>query len=95
VTSAEGEKLAEKITQQGDKVRELKANKSVSKEEVTAAVEVLKTLKEQYKTLTGTDAPSSGAAPARKEKEKKPAVIKTDHEQASGASHADLKKQTK
>jgi hypothetical protein len=52
-------------------------------------------LKEQYKTLTGTDAPSSGAAPARKEKEKKPAAKKPENEQASSAAHTDTKKQTR
>jgi len=52
-------------------------------------------LKEQYKTLTGHDVPSSGAAPARKEKEKKPAAKQSENEQASGTSHTDLKKQTK
>jgi len=77
-TSAEDEKLAEKITQQGDKVRELKANKSASKEEVTAAVQELLKLKEQYKTLTGQDVSASGgAAPARKEKGKKTSRKKT------------------
>lgn len=66
------------------------------KDEITAAVDVLKSLKEQYKKLTGNDAPSSGAAPARKEKEKKPASVKKpETEQASGASQTDAKKQTK
>jgi hypothetical protein len=53
-------------------------------------------LKEQYKTLTGSDAPSSGAAPVRKEKEKKLTAVKNpETEHASGASQADSKKQTK
>jgi hypothetical protein len=52
-------------------------------------------LKEQYKTLTGQDAPSTGAAAPRKEKEKKPNEKKPEKEQASGTSHPDLKKQTK
>lgn len=57
------------------------------KDEVNGAVQELLKLKEQYKTLTGQDVPSSGAAPARKEKEKKPAAGAT----ASG----DSKKETK
>jgi hypothetical protein len=65
------------------------------KDEVTAAVQELLKLKEQYKTLTGQDVPSTGAAPARKEKEKKPAAKKPENEQASATSHTDLKKQTK
>lgn len=56
--------------------------------------ELLK-LKEQYKTLTGSDVPSTGGAAPRKEKEKKPAAkpAEADHAAASGAT--DLKKQTK
>jgi len=66
------------------------------KDDVTAAVQELLKLKEQYKTLTGTDVPSSGAAPVRKEKEKKPAAKQPETEQASAAAaHTDLKKQTK
>ena len=54
-------------------------------------------LKEQYKTLTGQEYQSTGAAP-RKEKEKKPAAAaattkKNENEQASAG--ADHKKQTK
>ncbi|CAF0753988.1 unnamed protein product [Rotaria sordida] len=100
-TSNEAEKLTEQITRQGDKVRDLKANKSTPKEEITAAVGQLLKLKEEYKTLTGTDVPSSGAASARKEKEKKPAAAaaatakKPEHEQNSTSAHTDLKKQTK
>ena len=57
----------------------------------------MKTLKEQFKTLTGTDAPSSGAAPARKEKEKKPAAVVKEpkNEPTTTASSGGVKKQTK
>ena len=69
------------------------------KDEVTAAVQELLKLKEQYKSLTGTDVPSTGAAPARKEKEKKPAAAtaanSADNEQAAGSGSSDMKKQTK
>jgi hypothetical protein len=71
---------------------------SYIKDDVTAAVQELLKLKEQYKTLTGTDAPSSGAAPVRKEKEKKISAVvkKPESEHASAASvNPDLKKQTK
>jgi hypothetical protein len=52
-------------------------------------------LKEEYKKLTGTDAPSTGAAPARKEKEKKPAAKAAESDKAAAASSGDGKKQTK
>lgn len=73
---------------------------SFFKEEITAAVEGLLKLKEQYKALTGNDAPSSGAAPPRKEKEKKPAsapapVKKAENDHSSSANHTDVKKETK
>ncbi|CAF2042582.1 unnamed protein product [Rotaria magnacalcarata] len=95
------EKLAEQITQQGEKVRELKTNKSTPKEEVTAAIDQLLKLKEQYKTLTGADITPSGGAPARKEKEKKPPAEKKttekkhENEQNAGAAGTDSKKLTK
>lgn len=67
--------------------------------DIDAAVATLLKLKEEYKTLTGTDVPSTGAAPARKEKEKKPAATKPTQEQAAAtaaaAASADQKKQTK
>lgn len=92
--SAEAEQLAEKITQQGNKVRDLKQNKSTPADEVTAAVQLLLKLKEEYKTLTGQDVPSTGAA--RKEKEKKPAAKKDDaHQATANAGQGDSKKETK
>ena len=65
--------LWEKTTAQGDLIREMKSKKA-SKDEITAAVGVLKTLKEDYKKASGSDydakkkpaggAPTSGAAPS-------------------------------
>lgn len=79
----------------------MKEEFSLLKDEVNAAVQELLKLKEQYKTLTGQDVPSSGAAAPRKEKEKKSATPaaapkKTDNEQAAGATGSgDSKKETK
>ncbi len=105
------ETLKSRIDEQANLVRKLKSDTNnnkvqnnnifilfvyfLFKDDVTAAVQELLKLKEQYKTLTGTDVPSSGAAPVRKEKEKKPAAKQPEKEQASAASHTDLKKQTK
>ena len=64
--------LWEKTTAQGDLIREMKSKKA-SKDEITAAVGVLKTLKEDYKKASGSDydakkkpagGASSSAAPA-------------------------------
>ena len=64
--------LWEKTTAQGDLIREMKSKKA-SKDEITAAVGVLKTLKEDYKKASGSDydakkkpagGASTGAAPA-------------------------------
>ena len=64
--------------------------------EIDAAVAELLKLKEEYKKLTGTDAPSSGSGPARKEKEKKPTIKSIEHEQAKGGdASSDSKKQTR
>nr|XP_054758957.1 bifunctional glutamate/proline--tRNA ligase-like isoform X2 [Lytechinus pictus] len=65
--------LVSKITEQGDKVRTIKANK-YPKEEIDAAVKVLLALKADYKKLTGKDY-KPGAAPASN-KESAPAVKK-------------------
>ena len=46
--------LWEKTTAQGDLIREMKSKKA-SKDEITAAVGVLKTLKEDYKKASGSD----------------------------------------
>uniref|UniRef100_A0A3F2YU35 Bifunctional glutamate/proline--tRNA ligase n=1 Tax=Anopheles christyi TaxID=43041 RepID=A0A3F2YU35_9DIPT len=56
--------LNESITQQGEKVRKLKADKA-SKADVDAAVKVLLDLKAQYKAQTGSDwKPGAVVAPA-------------------------------
>ncbi|XP_059610476.1 bifunctional glutamate/proline--tRNA ligase [Phlebotomus argentipes] len=51
---ASGAELNEKIIQQGDSVRNLKANKA-SKADVEAAVKILLDLKTQYKSATGQE----------------------------------------
>ena len=57
----------EKVTAQGNKIRELKSKKA-AKEEIMKEVEVLKTLKAEYKAATGSEydankKPAGGAAP--------------------------------
>ena len=62
VRSPDAVALAAQITAQGDKVRDLKANKDPAVKEAVAA---LLALKEQYKALTsGGGAPAEAAAPA-------------------------------
>lgn len=51
--------LTNRITQQGNLVRDLKGKKA-SKEEIDAAVKVLLDLKAEYKLITGTDFPTAG-----------------------------------
>merc|ERR1712168_196982 len=58
----------EKVTAQGNKIRELKSKKA-GKEEIMKEVEVLKTLKAEYKTATGSEydankKPAGTASPA-------------------------------
>ena len=58
----------EKVTAQGNKIRELKSKKA-AKDEIMKEVEVLKTLKAEYKTATGSEydankKPAGSAAPA-------------------------------
>ncbi|XP_077300381.1 glutamyl-prolyl-tRNA synthetase [Arctopsyche grandis] len=68
--------LTNKITEQGNKVRDLKSNKA-SKDAVDAAVKTLLELKAEYKKVTGTDFPAAGkptkpAAAKAPKKEKTP-----------------------
>ncbi|CAF4866285.1 unnamed protein product, partial [Rotaria magnacalcarata] len=55
VSSPELDLLTERIVKQGEKVRELKTNKSTPKPDADEAVKELLALKEQYKKLTGID----------------------------------------
>ncbi|KAJ6638073.1 Bifunctional glutamate/proline--tRNA ligase [Pseudolycoriella hygida] len=70
------EELTGKITSQGEQVRSLKAS-GASKEQVDDAVKILLELKEEYKTVTGTDFPvavrGSTKSTDSKKKEKKEA----------------------
>ncbi|CAF2867862.1 unnamed protein product [Rotaria sp. Silwood2] len=80
VSGPEVDILTERIVLHGEKIRELKANKSASKDDVNVAVKELLALKEQYKKLTGTEyKPSNASATAQKET-KKPAVDSTSNE---------------
>merc|ERR1740129_269507 len=65
--SGAGGELSEKITVQGDLVRQLKGDKK-PKEEIDAAVKTLLALKADYKTANGSDWKPAGGAPAKKEK---------------------------
>ncbi|XP_068892939.1 bifunctional glutamate/proline--tRNA ligase [Tenebrio molitor] len=89
--------LVERVTEQGNIVRELKAKKA-SKDEIDKALKILLSLKAEYKALTGTDFPVAGRTPAKPKeapqkaanqkvapKEKKPVV----------AEDGGLKKQTR
>ncbi|XP_070181342.1 bifunctional glutamate/proline--tRNA ligase-like isoform X2 [Littorina saxatilis] len=66
VGSAAVNDLDNQIRAQGEQVRQLKTNKA-PKEEVTAAVQTLLSLKKQYKETTGKDwtPPTPGSAPAQ------------------------------
>jgi len=57
----EGDAILAKINAQGDKVRNLKAQKA-SKEEVDAEVKALLDLKAEFKKVTGVDVPAPGRA---------------------------------
>ncbi|RHY32170.1 hypothetical protein DYB32_002796 [Aphanomyces invadans] len=65
--------LVASIAAQGDKVRDLKAQKA-SKEQVMEAVNTLLALKAQFKTATGTDYVDPNAKPKEKPKEKPKSV---------------------
>lgn len=71
--------LNKQITEQGDKIRQLKANKA-SKAEITAEVQLLLNLKNSFKTLTGLDWQPGVALPV-------PVAIKA--ESNSGADNAE------
>jgi len=62
-----GSEVDKKITEQGDKVRELKAKKA-EKVEIDAAVKTLLDLKAEYKTQTGVDWKPANGAPASRSK---------------------------
>ena len=63
------EAINQKIKDQGDKVRELKANKA-PKEEIKAAVDILLSLKAEYKSATGTEwSPNANATSATSAKD--------------------------
>ena len=64
------QELLDKVAQQGEQVRTLKAEKADAAA-VKAAVAVLLDLKKQYKDLTGNDVP----APKQESKKKKEKVV--------------------
>lgn len=67
--SGDGAAILEKISSQGEVVRGLKANKA-SKDDIMAAVDILKKLKEEYKTKTGEDVPTPPKSGGNKERAK-------------------------
>merc|ERR1719402_1414177 len=67
-----GDDISAKVAAQGDKVRQLKADKA-GKEQVQEAVKALLQLKEEYKAATGKDwQPASGGGAPAKSKSDKP-----------------------
>ncbi|KAL1500993.1 hypothetical protein ABEB36_006400 [Hypothenemus hampei] len=87
------ELLTQKVTEQGNIVRELKAKKA-NKEEVDAAVQVLLKLKEEYKKTTGEDFPVAGrTAPSKPAKAK--SLKKEKSPPVKPAEEAGPKKQTR
>lgn len=69
--------LNSKITEQGDKVRKLKEAKA-PKDEINTQVQILLSLKKEYKEATGSDwKPATEAKTASKEVENKPASAAT------------------
>ncbi|XP_059478554.1 bifunctional glutamate/proline--tRNA ligase [Neocloeon triangulifer] len=95
-----GTGLAEQITKQGDRVRELKS-KSVPKDEVEKEVKALLDLKAQYKAATGQDfQPANAPRQGGKSKENKPKQAPKKQAPKEKPAEADdgqggLKKQTR
>jgi len=67
VESGGGEEISTKITAQGDIVRQLKADKK-PKEEIDAAVKILLSLKDEFKSVTGSDWKPAGGAATKQQK---------------------------
>lgn len=90
------QELTDKITAQGNVVRDLKTKKA-AKAEIDTAVKTLLDLKNEYKSLTGTDFPTGGR-PQEAKKEAKPQKVKQEpkkqepKQQDDSAGH---KKQTR
>ncbi|KAH7698060.1 Aminoacyl-tRNA synthetase [Aphelenchoides avenae] len=92
------EELKARIALQGDKVRNLKTNGNVDKSQLDAAIEELKSLKVQFKDLTGQE--YEGGATKRPDKKKDKAENKDKAEKKPAENNAqkkdaDGKKQTK
>jgi len=97
-SSPVADQLNEDIAAQGDKVRQLKADKA-DKVAIDTAVSVLLGLKTKYKTLTGNDwkPPSGNPAPkpAKKKEESKPKPQKQEKKPAAAAADSGAQKQTR
>lgn len=98
-TNPAAEELNNKITVQGNKVRELKANKA-AKEEIDAGVKVLLSLKAEYKKLTKEDwKPPSGASAKAKPTKTTPAgdgkKAESKKTESSEAANREVKKVTR
>uniref|UniRef100_A0A336L852 Bifunctional glutamate/proline--tRNA ligase n=1 Tax=Culicoides sonorensis TaxID=179676 RepID=A0A336L852_CULSO len=89
------QELTDKVTAQGNVVRDLKSKKA-SKAEIDAAVNLLLDLKAEYKTLTGNDFPVAGRQQETK-KESKPQKPKQEpkKQEAKEKDDAGHKKQTR
>eukprot|EP00122_Pirum_gemmata_P016529 Pgem_evm1s15454 len=76
IITGEAKELAEKITAQGGKVKELKMNKQSDPEETKAAVSLLLTLKADFEKMTGKSLKPTQAPREKKPKENKPKAPK-------------------
>ncbi|XP_056021865.1 bifunctional glutamate/proline--tRNA ligase-like isoform X2 [Ostrea edulis] len=93
MSADEAGNLKKKIDDQGEKVRQLKASKA-AEDEVKKAVEVLLSLKSQYKDLTGEDL-SGGGRKDKKEKKKDKKVTEKKEEVKVQEDSKDHKKITR
>ncbi|MFH4984901.1 hypothetical protein AB6A40_011610, partial [Gnathostoma spinigerum] len=83
--------LDAEITEQGNLVRQLKADPNVSQEIKEAAIAKLKQLKAEYKDLTGKDYQSTASARPKKEDKQNKSAAGKETDKAQG----DVKKQSK
>lgn len=84
--------VIEKITQKGDEIRQLKSQKA-SKEDIMVQVNLLKTLKAEYKSVTGEDYVAPGAPSSSDKKKKKTPANPKEKEQSAADPTKKTKKQ--
>uniref|UniRef100_A0A7M5TTE7 Glutamyl-tRNA synthetase n=2 Tax=Clytia hemisphaerica TaxID=252671 RepID=A0A7M5TTE7_9CNID len=68
--SPEAESVVQKITEQGNKIRDMKTNKA-AKEALQPEIDQLLKLKSEYKAITGSDYQAPGAGSSKKDKKSK------------------------